>query len=111
MTRRPRRPHRWISLAAAGPLLAIATSCSTGPADFVREGEKFLQSDDMARAAGYRLLGARCEEPTSLVIGTVYFCTATDERGYSWRFELEITGPRELTVQDVSPAPGTTWNN
>lgn len=105
------RRSRVCRLMLAVVAVGTVTSCSTGPADFVREGEKFLQSDDMARAAGYRLLGARCESPTSLVIGTVYFCTATDERGYSWRFELEITGPRELTVQDVSPAPGTTWNN
>jgi hypothetical protein len=103
-----RRP---VQAALASLMVAALTSCATGPGDFVREGEQYLQSDEMARAAGYRLLGARCEAPSSVIIGTVYFCTATDERGYAWRFELEITGPRELTVQDVSPAPGTTWNN
>jgi hypothetical protein len=96
--------------ALVGVAVVGLGSCATGPNDFVREGEKYLQSDEVARAAGYRLLGARCETPTSVAVGTVYFCTATDERGYAWRFELEITGARELTVQDVTPAPGSLWN-
>jgi hypothetical protein len=41
----------------------------------------------------------------------MYQCTATDERGYTWLFDLEITGSRELTVQDVAPAPGNRWND
>lgn len=88
----------------------LGAACSAGPTDFVREGETFLESDEMAQAAGYRLLGARCQTPTSLAIGTIYQCTATDERGYAWLFDLEITGSRELTVQDVAPAPGSQWN-
>lgn len=84
-----------------------ATGCGTDPGDFVREGERFLESDEMAKAAGYRLVGARCEEPTSVAVGTLYQCSASDERGFAWVFELEITGNRELTVQDVMPAsPG-----
>lgn len=89
---------------------AVLTSCGTEPSDFVREGERFLESDEMARAAGYRLVGARCEEPTSVAVGTLYRCSATDERGFGWVFELEITGGRELTVQDVIPAPPTQSN-
>lgn len=84
--------------------------CGTDPGDFVREGEEFLESDEMARAAGYRLVGARCETPTSTMVGTLYQCTATDERGFAWVFELEITGNRELTVQDVIPAPDADWD-
>jgi hypothetical protein len=83
---------------------AALTACGTEPGDFVREGERFLESDEMARAAGYRLVGARCEQPTSVAVGTLYQCTAADERGFAWVFELEITGGRELTVQDVMPA-------
>ena len=99
MTRR--RHTTLLAAVVAGSILA---GCSTEPADFVREGERFLESDEMARAAGYRLVGARCEQPTSVAVGTLYQCTATDERGFAWVFELEITGGRELTVQDVMPA-------
>lgn len=91
-----------VSAMAVG---AALTGCGTEPADFVREGERFLESDEMARAAGYRLVGARCEQPNTVAVGTLYQCTATDERGFAWVFELEITGGRELTVQDVMPAP------
>lgn len=89
----------------------MGAACSAGPTDFVREGETFLESDEMARAAGYRLIGARCQAPTSLALGTIYQCTATDERGYAWLFDLEITGTNELTVQDVAPAEGSLWND
>lgn len=106
------RPRRATVLVTASLIsLAAVSACGTDPGDFVREGEKFLESDEMAKAAGYRLVGAKCEPPGSLALGTLYRCSATDERGYSWLFDLEITGDRELTVQDVYPAPGSTWND
>ena len=102
--------RRYVALLmGASSLLGVA--CSAGATDFVREGETYLESDEMARAAGYRLLGARCQTPASVALGTMYQCTATDERGYTWLFDLEITGSRELTVQDVAPAPGNRWND
>jgi hypothetical protein len=100
------RRRRAILVVAA--VVTLTAACSAAPTDFVREGERFLESDEMTRAAGYRMLGARCETPDSVVVGTVYRCRATDERGYSWVFAVEITGSRELTVQDVAPAPATT---
>lgn len=107
-----RRPARRMGLVLASLTAVVGLAgCGTDAGDFVREGEKFLESDEMARAAGYRLVGARCEPPDSVALGTIYRCTATDERGYSWLFDLEITGDRELTVQDVYPAPGSTWND
>jgi hypothetical protein len=101
---------RRLASYVAGGLMLVgwAAACSAAPTDFVREGERYLESDEMARAAGYRLMAARCETPASVAVGTVYRCRATDERGYSWVFAVEITGSQELTVQDVAPAPPVT---
>lgn len=89
--------------------LGVLGACGTDATDFVREGESYLESDEMAAAAGVRLVGARCEEPASTTMGTIYRCTASDVRGYGWIFDVEITGPRELTVQDVRPDPRVAW--
>ena len=105
MTRRTLGVVLGVTVAAWG-----LVACGTESGDFVREGERFLESDEMARAAGYRLVGARCQEPASVAVGTRYQCSATDERGFAWVFDLEITGDRELTVQDVTPAPDADWD-
>lgn len=113
------RPHRdrahptpirsgLVTLVMALAAVAVA-GCGTDSADFVREGEKYLESAEMTAAAGVQLVGARCDAPDSTAVGTVYTCTASDVRGYAWIFDVEITGPRELTVQDVRPDPRVNW--
>lgn len=74
------------------------TACATTTGDFKSEGEKFLQSPELAKEAGYKFTNALCEEPTSITKGTQFTCTATDNDGDDWEFVVEITGDRELTV-------------
>ena len=80
----------------AGALLI--TGCSTSAGDFKSEGEKFLESQDLASEAGYTFSDAVCQQPTSVTPGTRYSCTATDNDGDEWEFMVEITGERALTV-------------
>ncbi|MFM1751703.1 MAG: hypothetical protein RL119_665 [Actinomycetota bacterium] len=78
--------------------LSALVSCSTTSQDFKSEGEKFLESPDLAQEAGYTFSNAICQQPTAVSPGTQYSCTATDNDGDDWEFLIEITGERSLTV-------------
>lgn len=77
---------------------SVLVACSTSPGDFKSEGEKFIQSPELAQEAGYKFSKATCEEPVSTTVGSQFSCTATDNDGDDWEFVIEITGERELTV-------------
>lgn len=76
----------------------LMTACSTSPKNYKSEGEKFLESVDLAKSAGYRYKYALCDQPQTIQVGTQYACIATDNDDNSWEFIIEITGDRELTV-------------
>lgn len=78
-------------------MMATMAACSTTSNDFKAEGEKFLESPELAKEAGYTFSNARCQQPTSVSPGTQYSCTATDNDGDEWEFVVEITGERSLT--------------
>lgn len=82
-----------LSLTAA----ILVVGCSTSTGDFKSEGEKFLESPDLAAEAGYTFSDALCQEPPSVALGTRYSCTAVDNDGDQWEFVVEITGDRALT--------------
>lgn len=82
-----------------GAACAVALiGCSTSPKNYKLEGEKFLESDDLAESAGYKYRFALCDQPQTIEVGTQYACSATDNDDNSWEFIIEITGDRELTV-------------
>lgn len=90
---------RLVQLGAVSAALSTTLlGCSTTPGDFKSEGEKFLQSPELAKEAGYKFSKAECEEPTTTTVGSQFSCTATDNDGDDWEFVIEITGERELTV-------------
>lgn len=86
-----------LTMAAIGSF-AILAACSTSPKNYKSEGEKFLESDELAKSAGYHYKYALCDQPQSIQVGTQYSCIATDNDDNSWEFIIEITGDRELTV-------------
>ena len=86
-----------LTMAAIG-CFAILAACSTSPKNYKSEGEKFLESDELAKSAGYHYKYALCDQPQSIQVGTQYACIATDNDDNSWEFIIEITGDRELTV-------------
>jgi len=89
--------RRIIAPLALGASLVVS-ACSASEADFRREAEKYLESEALAEEAGYRFIGASCDEPNSTTEGTEFACTAVDNEGDSWEFVVEITGDREITV-------------
>jgi hypothetical protein len=80
----------------------VLAACSASTTDFKKEGEKFLESDEVAENVGYSFTDADCEEPANTDEGTTYRCTAVDNEGDTWEFTVEITGDNELTVVDGS---------
>jgi hypothetical protein len=90
--------NRIIPVTAVVVVAGMLSACSTSPQDFKTEGEKFLQSPELAQEAGYTFSRAQCKEPASTTVGTRFTCTATDNDGDDWEFVVEITGERELTV-------------
>lgn len=91
---------RRITRAIVVSLLAVPvlTSCRASSGDYRREAEKYLESEDLAKEAGYKFDQAVCEQPESDVIGVQFSCTATDNDGDDWEFIVEITGSRAITV-------------
>ena len=93
-----KHPRQTLLVLGALGLVAMTAACSTTPKDYKSEGEKFLESDDLAKSAGYSYKYALCDQPPSIQVGTQYACIATDNDDNSWEFIIEITGDRELTV-------------
>jgi len=95
------RPARWPALAT---LAALALSgCFTSTSDYREKAEEFIVEDaGVADGLGVALVSATCEEPVDQEVGTTFACTATDENGDTWGFEVEIAESNriELSVSD-----------
>lgn len=91
------KQRRTLKLLMSASTLTLLVACSTSANDFKSEGEKFLESPDLAKEAGYTFSQAECQEPSAVTPGTQYSCTATDNDGDEWEFVVEITGERSLT--------------
>lgn len=100
LTRHDSMTSRRIARVVVGLLLTapLLSSCRASSGDYRREAEKYLESDDLAKEAGYQFDQAVCEQPESDVIGVQFSCTATDNDGDDWEFIVEITGSRAITV-------------
>lgn len=87
-------PRRRALLAPLGLTLAcsvIVGGCFTTSADYQRDAEAFILGDeDLAAALGIGFTSATCEEPASQAVGTTFTCTAQDDAGSYWEFEVEI---------------------
>ena len=90
-------------LPTAGAL--VLSGCFTTAADFREEAETFiLQDESVADGVGVALVTATCDEPTDREVGTVFACTAVDENGDEWGFEVEIAESDRIELS-VSERP------
>jgi hypothetical protein len=89
-----RRTVATLSIAAA----ALA-GCFTSTADFRRDAENFIvENQGLATAVDTTFTTAECDEPRSQDVGTTFACSAIDEDGRAWSFEIEITASNEYEV-------------
>jgi hypothetical protein len=97
------RTARWPALATIA-VLALS-GCFTSTTDYREKAEEFIVEDaGVADGLGVALMSATCTEPVDQEVGTTYACTAIDENGDTWGFEVEIAESNRIDVS-VSDRP------
>ena len=91
-------------LAVAVAALAVV-ACSNDTGTYKDETEKFIEDEngDMAEAQQKVFSDAECEEPESTDVGTKYTCTAVDEEGTTYVFDVEIDKENSFAVRTGVP--------
>ena len=91
----------WFVLPTLGAL--VLSGCFTTADDFRTQAETFILEDEsVADGLGVALVSATCDEPADQEVGTVFDCTAIDENGDEWGFEVAIaeSDSIELSVSE-----------
>ena len=92
-------------LAFASIAVVSLAGCFTSTADYREEAETFIvENAGVADGIGVALVSATCAEPANQEVGTTFACTATDENGDTWGFEVEIGESNRIDVS-VSDRP------
>lgn len=96
--------RRWVSalLAAAG-LFAVLSSCSVSATDFQADAQDFLTGEDVFGAYGIDFTDPVCEQPASTDVGETFTCTAQGDDGLTYRFSLQITGKKSMSLESITP--------
>jgi hypothetical protein len=103
----------WPALVVIGSI-ALA-GCFTTSADYQRDAEEFIIEDESLSEALFptdpppasgatRFTSATCEDPESQDVGTTFICTAEDDAGGDWEFEVEIQDANAYDI-NVSRRP------
>jgi hypothetical protein len=93
--------RRVIVAVSAAPLLLVG--CFTTTADYRDTAETFIVEDaDVGDALGVTFVSADCEEPPGQEPGTTFGCTAVDEAGDRWEFDVEISDSNSVVVTQAS---------
>lgn len=83
-----RRPLTALCLLGSATALA---GCFTTTADYRNTAETFIVEDPgVAASLDVTFESAACEEPENQDVGTVFSCTAVDDTGTEWQFDVEI---------------------
>jgi hypothetical protein len=79
--------------------LVAGAGCFTSTADFREEAETFI-TDEVAIPGEPDLSfeSVTCEEPPRQDPGTVFGCTATDNQGATWTFDVTIEEDNQILV-------------
>ena len=94
------RPLALVSIAAVS-----LAGCFTSTADYRKKAERFIvENPGVADELGVALVSATCAEPADQEVGTTFACTATDENGDTWGFDVEIAESNRIDVS-VSDRP------
>ena len=111
MHHRVRRPLT--SLTATIACSLTAAGCFTTSADYQRDAEEFIVGDEDLQTALFpvssssgakEFTSATCEDPESQAVGTTFVCTAVDDAGGDWEFEVEIQDSNGYAI-NVSRRP------
>ena len=89
----------------AGALLATACS-NSGPVDFGRSAEKFIQGSTVEKKANTTFTNASCSEPAAVKAGENFNCTATAADGSTWEFQMVVKDAHNFELISGGKAPG-----
>lgn len=79
--------------------LAAASGCFTSTADFREKAETFIVEEvTIPDEPDLSFSSATCEEPTRQDPGTVFGCTAIDNEGETWTFDVTIEDDNRILV-------------
>jgi predicted small lipoprotein YifL len=92
-----------VGLAAAGAVVLLSACGSSGPVDFGKSAEKFIQSDKVAKPAKTTFTNASCGEPSDSKPGSKFSCTATSADGKTWTFDMVVKDAHNFELFNGKP--------
>jgi hypothetical protein len=90
---------RWCLLVLP---LALA-ACFTSTSDYRETAESFIVGErSVGEQLGVTFVSATCTEPPNQTVGTVFSCTAVDDDGAEWRFDVEIAESNSIVITEAN---------
>jgi hypothetical protein len=83
---------------------AVLSACgSSGPVDFGKSAQRFIQSDKVEKPAKTTFTNATCGEPADDKAGSKFTCTATAADGSTWAFDLVVKDAHNFELISGKP--------
>jgi hypothetical protein len=82
--------------------MALA-ACFTTASDYRETAETFIvENRGVGESLGVTFVSAACAQPPDQTVGTVFPCTAVDEEGGEWRFQVEIAASNSIVITEAN---------
>jgi hypothetical protein len=94
-----------VGVAVAGAVVLSACG-NTGPVDFGKSAERFIQSDKVEKQAKTTFTNATCTQPADRTAGSKFTCTATAADGTTWNFDMVVKDAHNFELISGGKAPG-----
>lgn len=92
-------PRTVVACLGLGAVMVAAAGCFTSTADFREEAETFIVDEvSIPDEPDVSFPSATCEEPARQDPGTVFGCTAIDNDGATWTFDVTIEEDNRILV-------------
>lgn len=94
-------PRSVVACLGLGTVAVAAGGCFTSTADFREEAETYIVEEVAAQLTDepdVSFVSATCEEPARQDPGTVFGCTAIDNDGATWTFDVTIEEDNRILV-------------
>jgi hypothetical protein len=85
-------------IAAASAGLFLLTACSNDGKDFKENAEAFIESSEVESKADTTFTDATCTEPAKIEAGETFTCTAVDEAGTTWDFDVVVKSENSYEI-------------
>jgi hypothetical protein len=91
-----------VGLAIAGA--AVLSACgNTGPVDFGKSAEKFIEGGKVEKLANTTFTKAACTQPSDHKAGSKFSCTASAADGSTWTFDMVVKDAHNFELISGKP--------